>query len=84
MCWCCAGGPGLDWLAGGGRRDRDRGDFEEVAGGAGQAAVGGESDQGGGEVGDGLDGEADRHPGGDAATGVDRGEAGGREEPGEP
>jgi hypothetical protein len=64
--------------------DRYRGDVQEVAGGAGEAAVGGERDHGGGEVGDGLDGEADRQRGRDAATVVDGGEASGCEEPGEP
>src|SRR5215472_16660712 len=82
---CRCGGAGRGeatrWVEGGG--DGDGGDVEEVAGGAGEAAVGGERDQGGGEVGDGLDGQADRQRGGDAAAGVG-GQGGGGGEPGEP
>src|SRR5437899_9524403 len=60
---------------------RDCGNLKEVAGSAGEAAVGGERDQGGGEVGKGLDREADRQRGGDTAAAVNGGEGSGCEHP---
>jgi len=64
--------------------DRHRGDVQEIAGGASQAAVGSKRDHRCGEVRDGLNGKTDGQRRDDSATAVDGDENRGCEEPGEP